>query len=247
MMQGAIRHKNSGKDVFKGILTCLIAACAFCPVQAQRLVKADVLSQQLSKGQKTKQDKHLYCQQNGRMLVDITENGKRNILLTDQYGRTEIYDPETNKVLYDAKAQVYASIDEPLQLFLQRRTQDMGLEDYGFKLENSTVEDGKFIKKTFKSSDAASHCAKVEIVYENYLPIFMAFYSHKGKPINKIYYSQYDLGKSFIFPARVTEISYLGAKDSVIRLDIYSNIQVDTYDAMFDFKVPADAERSEMP
>lgn len=149
--------------------------------------------------------------------------------------------------MFDKKGHLYASVDEPLQVFLQRRTQDMGMESYGFKLNEVLQEDGKYLKKIFKSTEAASHCAKVEIVYENYLPVFMAFYDRKDKVINKIYYAHYDFSQRFVFPQRITEISYMGTKDSMIRLDVYSNIRVDVYDEMFDYKVPADAERKEMP
>lgn len=247
MMQGVILHNNMSKDVFKGILTCLLCMATCLSVSAQRMVKADVLSQQLANGQKTKQEKYLYCHQDGRMVMDIHTDQGRNILLTDQHGRTEIYNPETNTLMFDKKGHLYASVDEPLQLFLQRRTQDMGMESYGFQLDKIVQEEGKYLKKIFKSSQSTSQCAKVEIVYENYLPVFMAFYDRKDKPINKIYYAHYDFKQRFVFPQRITEISYIGAKDSMIRLDVYSNIKVDTYDAMFDYQAPADAERKEMP
>ncbi len=246
-MQGVILHSNKGKGVCKGILTCLLCCVTLFPSMAQRLVKADVVSQQLANGKKTKQEKHLYCQQDGRMVVDIRTTDGRSVILTDRYGRTEIYNPDKNTLMFDKKGQLYASVDEPLQLFLQRRTQDMGLEDYGFKPDRILQEDGKYLKKIFKNPSDGTHCVKVEIVYENYLPVFMAFYDRKDKVINKIYYAHYDFKQRFVFPHRITEISYIGVKDSMIRLDVYSNIQTDTYDEMFDFKVPADAERKEMP
>lgn len=246
-MMGVILHKILSKGVCTGILTCLLCCAACFPASAQRMVKADVLSQQLAKGKKTKQNKQLFCKQDGYMVADIHTDEGRTILLTDHYGRTEIYNPENNTLMFDKKGQLYASVDEPLQLFLQRRTQDMGLEDYGFKLDQVFQEDAQYLKRVYKSTNKDSHCAKVEIVYENYLPVFMAFYDRKDKVINKIYYAHYDFKQRFVFPHRITEISYIGAKDSMIRLDIYSNIQIDTYDAMFDYQVPADAERKEMP
>lgn len=246
-MKGVILHNIKSKDVFKGILTCLFALACCVSMQAQRLVMADVVSQQLANGKKSKQEKHLFCQQDGRMVVSIKTTEGESVLLTDQYGRTEVYNPKTNTVMFDKKGHLYASVDEPLQVFLQRRTQDMGMESYGFKLNEVLQEEGKYLKKIFKSTEAASHCAKVEIVYENYLPVFMAFYDRKDKVINKIYYAHYDFSQRFVFPQRITEISYMGTKDSMIRLDVYSNIRVDVYDEMFDYKVPADAERKEMP
>ena len=45
-----------------------------------------------------------------------------------------------------------------------------------------------------------------------------------------------------MFPTRVTEIPMANAKDSIVKLDLYTNIQVDQDDPMFDFQVPVDAK-----
>ena len=63
--------------------------------------------------------------------------------------------------------------------------------------------------------------------------------------VKKTYYSHYVELPMITFPTLVTQISYDGRGDSIIRREEYRNVRTKDFpkDALFDYKVPADARR----
>ena len=220
---------------------CLILfLIASLPLYAQRRVSADVAVKMIGNGNATNMTKSVYCSSDGRMIsVSNTKDG-RIFVLTNIHGETSIYNENSKEVAMDNRG-LMLSTDELLQIFLLRRATDMGMGAYGYQLTKTTREE-QYIKKVFEPKKQNSNCSRVEIVFDEFKPIYCAYFDHKGKIITKVYYSQYALQDRFMFPTRVTEITYANAKDSIVKLDLYTNIQVDQDDPMFDFQVPVDAK-----
>jgi hypothetical protein len=87
----------------------------------------------------------------------------------------------------------------------------------------------------------------VEIVYENYLPIYCAYTSSGGKLLSKKYLSDYRSFGRFTLPMRVVDINYGDKKDSSVVRTLYSSVKVDTDAPEFSFEVPANATPLQLP
>ena len=118
----------------------------------------------------------------------------------------------------------------------------MGLGLYGYKLAGTVREDGGIVKRTYVPSSPGKGVAKVELVQENYLPIYLAYYNDGGSVVSKVYLSSYSRLGNMMLPLRVTSVQYTSKKDSTLVRTIYSDVKVDGQDPMFDFQVPAGAK-----
>lgn len=210
------------------------------PLGAQQTVSADVTVKQVKNGRASSTEKSVCCSNDGRMVaISRTKDGKVYVF-TNIHGETRIYNQARNEVMTDNSGAV-TSTDELLQVFLLQRIDDMGFTSLGYNLV-STEHEGANLKKIFEPKDKSAQCARIELVMQDYLPIYCAYLDRRGKVITKTYYSNYELTDRFMFPRRVTEITYLNAKDSIVKLDLYSNIKVNKPDPAFDFTIPSDAK-----
>ena len=87
----------------------------------------------------------------------------------------------------------------------------------------------------------------MEIVYEDWLPIYCEYTGRDGKLLSKKYLSNYQRIGHMVMPLRVTDISYGTKKDSSVVRTLYSGVQVDQDDPNFNFEVPAGAKPMELP
>lgn len=221
------------------LLTILIFSTS--NVFAQKKVSADVEVKQVAKGKVTTITKSVYCANNGRLVVHF-HKPEDYFVLTNSKGETRIYMPKTNEVFSD-NSNALSSKDELLSIFMSGRVDDLALGLYGYRLQSSSNEEGK-LKKMFVSSDPSA--PKVEVVFENFLPIYMAYLDASGKITAKTYFSKYTTTGRFTFPTRSTSINYV-AKDSTVTRTIYSNIQVDKDAPEFNFEIPAGAKAVAIP
>ena len=223
--------------IFKRIL-CLALLAAFClPAMAQRKVSADVQVVSASKGKRSTVTQSVYCTSNGR-LVTLFKTPVEYYVLTNTKGDAQFYTPSTGEVLsrYDPELSSHSDL---VMLFLSGRIDDLGLGYMGYKAGASTKEEG-YVKKTFKHPDPTR--PSVEIVYEDYLPIYCAYTAPGGKLLSKKYLDNYKTYGRFVLPLRITDISYGTGRDSTVVRTTYSNVKVDADDPNFDFRVPADAK-----
>ena len=208
---------------------------------AQRQVSASVESKVLAKGKKTISKKDVFCKSDGSLVVHSYYDDADMYFLVSRLGVVKLYSPATNEVLNDVQGIMEAK-DELLYIFANGMGEDLGISQYEFVISDSKKEDG-YLKRTFISKISSNKCAKVEVVYKDYLPICAIYYDKKGRVLTKTYLSNYEATGNFIFPRRVTEITYFMEKgDSTVRLDLYSNIKVNEPAPEFDFVVPADAK-----
>ena len=228
-----------GLKPFKTLLF-LAAALLLVPAgaSAQRRVSAGVEVKQAAAGKVATVTKRVHCSSDGRAVIHFLKP-QDYIVVTNIKGETRMYIPSTNEVIVDNSATM-TSQDELISLFMSGRSEDLGLGLYGYRLQSTTREDG-LVKKTFVT-DKAGDIPKVEIVYENFLPIYCGFIDASGRTITKTYYSQYVPAGRMLLPTRTTSITYTSQKDSSVMRTIYSDIRVDDDDPMYGFEIPANAK-----
>lgn len=196
----------------------------------------------LNKGNKTITQADLY------LLIDLGKiithfiYPEELIHITQITGETKIYIPGKNEVILKQN-ELFKSDYNLVYLFTNNYIQDLGLENLGFKLASSEIEDNYQI--SFWQAEQATNQADITIkmVHENYAPVYQE-YIKDNKTIKKIYYSDYQNLNKFILPLRVTEIEYLPTGDSIINRTIYSDIKtgLQANSQYFNFKIPDDAK-----
>jgi hypothetical protein len=207
---------------------------------AQRRVAADMEVKTVYDGKVTTVGSKVYCTSAGR-LVQVFESPAKYYTITNPDGEFKMYMPGTNEV-YSERREDFSDRDNLLYLFLSGRSDDMGLGLYGYKLSGTTREDGGLLKRTYVPSSPGKGVAKVELVLENYLPIYLAYYNAGGAVVSRTYFSSYEKFSNLMLPLRVTSVQYTSKKDSTIVRTIYSGVKLDGQDPMFEFKVPSDAK-----
>ena len=223
-------------DLRKAVFPLLLVL-SFLPLSAQRKVSADVEVKTVINGRVSTVTKSVYCNRNGR-LVTLFRTPSKYYAVTNTKGEIQIYNPATNEVLTRIDDSM-SSTTELLMLFLSGHIDDLGLGYFGYKA-TATSRDGEYLKKVFTSADTQK--PKVEIVYENYLPIYCEYTSPDGKCLSRKYLSEYNSFGRFTLPLRITDISYGKGRDSTVVRTIYSSVQPDKEDPAYDFTVPADAK-----
>lgn len=224
------------KNKVKYLPLLLLTLLSFS-ASAQKRVSADVEVKQVAQGKVTTITKSVYCANNGRLVVHF-HTPEDYYVVTNILGETKLFVPRTNEVLMD-NSDAISSKDDLLTLFLSGRVEDLGLSLSGYKLQSAVNEEGKIVR-TYVTTDK-NRPAKVEIVLENYLPIYMEDVNETGKVTRKTYFSKYQTSGRFTFPTRTTEVAYV-AKDSTVTRTVYSNIKVDQDDPDFNFEIPANAK-----
>ena len=226
----------SAKRLLLSLLIGISATAA-----AQTRVAADVEVKTVLAGKSTTVRSRVCCSAGGNLIQAFSEPYPY-YTVTNAKGEFRLYVPSSNEVV-TKRSDEYSSRDDLLQLFLSGRTDDLGLMSYGYKLSSTrTDEDGLVIRTYVPARSGGKGAAKVELVLENYLPIYIGYYDTADRLVSKTYFSHYLQLRDFAFPTRSTAISYTAKKDSTIVRTLYSNIQTDGKDPLFDFTIPADAK-----
>lgn len=222
------------------LIYIVIALVLFFPssLSAQRRVSADVEVKSVKDGKSVTVSKTIWCSGNGRLVARF-HSPKDYYFISNFIGEASIYDPMSNEVL-SSVSEDQSTRDDLLMIFLCGRVDDLSLSLYGYRMAEKRL-DGETIIKTFRSSKE-SGARKVEIAYQDYLPIFVKYFDTSGRVLSKKYLSNYSTHeKGFVFPSRMVDIIYSSKKDSTVVRTLFSNIVVDSDDPMFDFSVPSDA------
>lgn len=225
-------------------LLALLFLILCVPASGQRRVSANVEVKTVTGKSVVTTTKSVYCSNNGRLVV-CCDKPIQYILQTNINGEAKFYFPKTKEVFADNQGTANSK-DELLTIFLLGRIEDLGVGLYGYRLiKSEQVEDG-LTKRTYKCMDP-NMPPFTEIVYgKDYLPIYSATLTEDGHVQTKVYYSRYSPVGYVPFPHRLTQINYNSPKDSTVVRTVYSNIEVDGDDPMFDFQVPADAKPLDM-
>ena len=234
-------RKNTLEIVQMMVFCTLALLFFFTPVLAQNRVYAEVEVKRVMKGQSVTIRKEIFYSANGKMIVRFTYP-EEYYLVTNNFGEARIYHPKTNEVML-INDRFMSSESEPLYYFLTNKIEDMGLKSLGFTLTDTRTERNNIIR-TYTPNDSKSNISKIELVHENHLPIYCAYYDSKNRVEQKVYYSDYQMLSFTAFPGRITEISYVEANDSIVSRMLYSNVKVDrnAVSPFFDFSIPSDAK-----
>lgn len=166
------------------------------------------------------------------------------IKISNRLGEAKLYFPSTNTVRIQQSAAL-SSTNDLLYYFVHNRISDLGLVKEGFKLVSSTTENTRNIT-VWQAPESLKLVYQVRLIFENLLPVYAEYTDIKGFILKKIYYGRYADFTTFNLPLRITEISYEGSRDSVIRLSQFSQIKTGDFkdETYFEFKIPENASIS---
>jgi len=166
---------------------------------------------------------------------------EKHIKLSNRLGEVKIYYPGKNQVILK-QSQYFSSENELIYYFLSNNYYDLGLKKQGFTVSDTRM-DGNYQVVTWNAPADVTAVGKVELVFENETPIYAADFDMQGKLVRKIYYYDYKIFSTFIFPAKVTQISYTSDGDSIVQRNTWSQLKTsDLPDSgYFNFKIPEDA------
>ena len=234
---------GTGRLFFILMALCLLGAG---PARAQRFFHVDEETKTVKDGKMKMVKKQIYYTRGGDLNILWKSGNTSYYSNTSPFGVSKFYYPLSNEVV-TLDANMMKASDELLVLFADGSAEDLGLSREGFFLKSSK-KDGDFLVRRFEPRESGGMCAWAEIVYNSdYLPVYGAYYDKKGNIITKTYLSNYSGENGFMFPMRVTEISFFKEKkDSTVRLDIYRNLEIDVRSDTHYFRIPADAKPVEL-
>ena len=185
----------------------------------------------------------VFYQVAGGLLVTHFTSPYENLVITNARGEYKIYNKEANTVTQSQGAD-YSSENSFLYYFLSGKTQSMGLRSSGFQLIDTKIEDNLVITTWSPPFNLSSELSKVELVHENYQPIFLGFFDSNGKPKQKVFYSAYTKIGDYTIPLNITEFQYLAEGDSIITKRSYADVKINEQvdDTYLSFKIPVDAK-----
>ena len=202
-----------------------------------------MVAKSLHQGKSISANAEVFYQTSGGTMVTHFTSPFEQVVITNSKGEYKNYDVKNN-TLEQSMGLDYSSKNSFFYFFLSGKTQDMGLSSFGYALQGTRVEGELVITTWLPPLNTDIPLGKIEIVHENFLPVFMGFFDKNGNATHKVYYSNYQNVQNMQLPLNITEFQYLPEGDSVISKRSYSNIktneQVDnTY---LNFKIPANAK-----
>lgn len=226
------------------IMACILFLSFTVIVNSQEAGKVSVSQevQVLSKGTKNIFRSDIFYNRENDVIIVHHTYPSDFVKISNRLGEEKIYFPKTNTVSIQQDA-TFSSSNDLLYYFVNNKTSDMGLAREGFKLISTEREEGLLVT-TWQAPPSLKVINLVKMVFRDMLPVYAEYTDPKGKTIKKIYYNRYSDQSSFSLPMRITEISYEGKSDSVIRLSVFSDVRTSGFPDTnyFDFKIPADAK-----
>ena len=206
-------------------------------------MSADVIVRQVHKGKSVRVEKQIFYNSNGTLVVHFTVP-QEYYMVSNRLGETTVYQPAANEVMQMNDPAV-SSESELLTVFMSPSYADLNLTRMGFVLDKVERKGEDQIKTYHPTHIADKAIKKVIVVCRDKNPIYCAFYDRDDRLTKKTYYSKYFSLPTMSFPTLVTQIAYDDKGDSVIRKEEYRNIRTKNFasNALFDFKVPANAKR----
>ncbi|MTI38789.1 hypothetical protein [Fulvivirga lutimaris] len=185
----------------------------------------------------------IYYNNDGKM-VTYYSHPKEYILLNNIKGEIKIYDAKENTVLQQQNYR-YSTETSQFYFFLNNKQSDLGLKQMGFIQSNISFEEDVMVTEWLPPAEMAQAITKVELVHENGVPIYIAYYDANNQLSTKSYYYNYnELYPGLSFPATITKISYISPTDSTITKTSFNNILIDEKvdTKAINFKIPDNAK-----
>ncbi len=228
-------------------LFLLIMIPVACFITAFSLMGVDRLmlqmeSQSLQAGKTAVLHADLFYQSLDGKLITRLGKPLNRVMITNRQGELTVYDPEGHTV-YRAQGLEYSSENNLIFFFLTGKTQDMGLLDMGFSRDRTEFTEGLLISQ-WVPPPALSHLfSHIELVHEDHLPIYVAYFDASGNMIKRVYYSDFEIFSDIILPLTVTEFNYLPGGDTIVNRVRFSDVRTNrqAVSSWFDFEIPDDA------
>jgi hypothetical protein len=209
--------------------------------------QSNIISAKL-KVQKASQGKKVVIEADVYYLIDSKEirmyylYPEEFIFFSNILGETKMYFPKKNEVILQQN-DIFSADTDILFLFLTQNMSEMGLKQMGFELAESKYDKNYHVTK-WASPNSSKGIAEIELVFEDFVPIFTSFISNEKNTLSKTYYDNYQEFNSHYIPLTITEISYINNNDSIVSRKEYfdlrygSQVNLD----MINFKIPDDAK-----
>ncbi len=218
------------------------------------LSQVSILAQSKDRVSVTQETRILSSGSKSIFKCDIYYNKEKDVVITHHYypaefvkmsnrlGELKIYFPGNNTVTLQQN-EALSTTNELLYYFVNNKMADLGLSKEGFKLINTTREEGMMIT-IWQAPSSLTVIAQIKIVFKDMVPIYAEYLGLDGGIKKKIYYGNYSDFKIFSLPLRITEINFVSKTDSIIRLSVFSNVRTSGFpdNNYFDFKIPDDAK-----
>ncbi len=227
--------------VFLLLLTVLLGS-AMRNLSVERIMFS-MKSQSLHRGQVAEVEADLFFQAwDGRLVTKYTRP-VQEVMITNNKGELAIYNQQDN-TLYRSQSLEYSSENNLIYFFLAGMTQDLGLRQMDFELMETRFEDGLMITEWFPPPSLYHLFSRIELVHEDYLPIYAGYYDAGQKLVKKVYYTNYEEFPEIVLPMNITEFNYTGGGDSIVNRVEFSDVRINqrANSPWFNFEIPEDAE-----
>ncbi len=223
-------------------MVCTLIITAFSLPGADR-IKLTMFSQSLQGGRAASFQAELYYQSVDGRLVTIFGDPLDHVMVTNRHGELLVYDPGENTV-YRRQSMEYSSENNLVYFFLHGKTRDLGLRDLGFIQSRTEFEQGLMISRWEAPASLSHLFSHIELVHEDYMPVYAGYYDASGDLVKKVYYSEYEVFPDLILPKLITEFNYLPGGDSIINRVRFSDVRINRQaeSNWFDFEIPDDAK-----
>lgn len=228
--------------LFLVLLLMGFGALGFRYLSVERIMM-EMDSQSLHRGKRADVKASLYYQAfDGRLVTRYTQPVEQ-VMITNNKGELAIFN-EKDHTVYRTQSLEYSSENNLIYFFLQGKTSDLGLQQMGFQLMDTRFEDGMVVTRWFPPSGMYHLFSQIELVHENYLPIFTGYYDTDKKLVKKVYYTDYRQFPEITLPMTITEFNYLPAGDSIVNRLKFSQVQINqrAVSSWFNFSIPHDAK-----
>lgn len=227
------------RSVANVLVICMLLV-SFGTMSVDRLMM-NMVSQSLHKGKVVKVEAELFFQATSGRMITRYINPAHRVMITNNKGEVAVYNEEENTVIYKQGAE-YSTESGLIHFFLQGKTQDLGLSDFGFQHMSTEFKDNMVITEWFPPESLYHIYNKVELVHEDFIPIYAAYYDAQRKLAKKVYYSDFHYMGDVYLPGLITEFNYIG-NDSIINRIRFTDIKVNhqAVSPWFNFEIPSDA------
>ncbi len=206
-------------------------------------VKLSMFSQSLQDGKAASLEAILYYQSlDGRLITKFVDP-LDHIMVTNRHGELTVYDPAENTV-YRRQSLEYSSENNLVYFFLHGKTRDLGLRDMGFIQTRTDFEEELMVSRWEPPASLGHLFSHIQLVHEDYMPVYAGYYDASGELVKKVYYSDYRVFPDLILPMRITEFNYLPGGDSIINRVSFSDVLINrrAESEWFEFEIPDDAK-----
>ncbi len=223
-------------------LMLLLVFASFTPPQTNSMVSARLKVQKVSNGKKIVIEADVLYHIDKKEISIHYSYPEEFVFVSNILGETKIYFPRKNEVMLQNNDVLSADTDI-LFLFFNQNMSEMGLKNLGFELVSSENKENYHITR-WVPPHKIENIAEVELVFEDYIPIYTSFISQKHETVSKTYYSDYRYFNDHFIPLQVTEITYLSATDSIVSRKNYSDLKYGTQirSDLVNFEIPFDAK-----